>query len=203
MFLLPLNFSQAASTLDVHAHRTGIVLSALLCSLWLLYDSRNTNVANAVRQKIAKHELLLQQSRGLLASWGTDNTGFADHFLRDYEILHFFFMLIYRSAKFPLAGRMLGRIPDDFLDLHLLRSAALFYTMEIQRLWCIIRFHPECIGWSIVTDLVDMYVKSWTSLETAVALLSKSIKSSEEAQCCSLQMQSFIFELKSEKFGKY
>lgn len=112
-------------------------------------------------------------------------------------------MLIYRSAEFPLAGRMVDRIPGDFLDLHLLRSEALFYTMEIQRVWCIIRFHPECIGWSAVTDLVDLDVKSWTSLETAVALLSESIKSSEEAQSSSLQMQSFIFELKSEKFGKY
>lgn len=122
-------------------------------------------MANAVRQKIAKHELLLQQSRGLFQPL-EEQIGHvlanAVFVLRDQ--ITFFFLLIDGSVRSPLAGGPVDQIPGALLELHPLKGAAflcrgswesLVYCMVLSRVRLFF-FGLLEISWKIVTDLVDL-----------------------------------------------
>lgn len=139
-----------------------VLLSALLCSVWLIWDSRN--VANAVRQKIAKCELLLQQSRGSFQPLQEQITHVLSHSFSADRSYYIFFLPIDGSTESPVAGGLCGSHPGCLFRVSVFKGCSfivpwkwrqfgVLHGLVLNKTFFVFLLET---GWKIVTDLVDL-----------------------------------------------
>lgn len=136
-----LSFSHlfSLSTLVLLVHRMRVLLSALLCSVWLTWDSRN--VANAVRQRKNKAWSVSPAKQGTLpATSETNNTCFSTKSFC-WQILHFFSYQLIGVPNPQWQEDFVDRIPGVLSELHSLQAAALLlHGSEDSLVYCIVWF---------------------------------------------------------------